>query len=1178
MIIKNPPRRLWARTLLLLACAMVAALPAMPAAGDGFRVPLLTTPPTIDGRIDPAEWRDAAGFDGFVTQGTLQRRRVRAWVGADEKTIYVAIQSQLPDAGPLAAAVKSDSLKAVYDDAVEVFVDPTPDAPDHVDYQFLCNSLGKGGYGVHKSGNTAEEESWSGNWRSASRLADGWWHFECAIPVASMKMSGPGRKTTDGAWRINLCRDWKPDWAWSSLAPAAAYANSGDRFVFTRQGAPAVQHVHDGDPSLPPSRGRLTLRNPTGQPLELRASLDLVRNRMPEISRRQTFSLKPGQASFLDYAIDENDPTTVFELSLKVASADQRAIFYDRTVKWTRAKEPLRWITQRAAPVAPLDLLLAYYPSQNRLRLAADLNGLPRDARPSRVTATVRSASDKRPVKSVDFPLAGFRGGRQEQTVELPPLEGQYEIALRAEGQGVPPGELVKRFQRHKFPWENTPLGRSTKVYPPFTPIRMAGRTLQTVLRTHQLNDVGLLDQVACTSANTGVTKPLLAAPMRYVVKLDGSEVPVAAAPLKVITAKENEVQTEGRFQAGGLAASFRDTWDYDGTVKVDLSMESTGGRSLDALWLEIPFLAEAAPLIHANSDRIRAPVAQAVPAGEGPVWNASKVACDEFLKNFCPYVYLGSGVRGLAWFAENDKGWAWDPATPNLDVVRRGGQVVLRVHLVNRPLVVTSARRLSFGLLAVPVKPMLNVAGTREKGDRGDRREKGDSPHLCEAPFGPFRQMGTVPFFPAGYNGWRYRFLRDNYHLLGTDINWLALGDCGSVYPAGKDLLLWETIKQGSLGRLTAAQEQAAIDRGRAYFEPYGPEAVETFVRHARHNFESHRGAKMVFYYNRASCQLFDEFETFKDEWCLDDLRAVGEGKGRGEIKVVPSASYIDYNLYWYARSFELAGNEGVYWDNWFFAPSYNTGMTDAYRREDGSVAPAAGIWGLRELAKRTFVLMNERGMRPVTFPHITSFSPLPLLSFATMQYDWEWKYSEGDVQDRYRPEYLQLVSTGELAGAWPVLLGDQGPLGDDPWTQRTFSAVRIVHELDGQGGFGMTWMKSHQESHRRLGAPVLAMLDRPGLVVYKYWEDRPSPVTASSAEVPTIVYSVPGREALVAAVSYARTDLEVTLRADLAALGLPRDCSATDVETGAPLALRDGRLVFSLKRHDIKLVRLWK
>jgi hypothetical protein len=29
-----------------------------------------------------------------------------------------------------------------------------------------------------------------------------------------------------------------------------------------------------------------------------------------------------------------------------------------------------------------------------------------------------------------------------------------------------------------------------------------------------------------------------------------------------------------------------------------------------------------------------------------------------------------------------------------------------------------------------------------------GGMEEKGDSPHLCEAPSGPFRQMRTVPFF----------------------------------------------------------------------------------------------------------------------------------------------------------------------------------------------------------------------------------------------------------------------------------------------------------------------------------------------------------------------------------------------------------------------------------------------
>ena len=68
------------------------------------------------------------------------------------------------------------------------------------------------------------------------------------------------------------------------------------------------------------------------------------------------------------------------------------------------------------------------------------------------------------------------------------------------------------------------------------------------------------------------------------------------------------------------------------------------------------------------------------------------------------------------------------------------------------------------------------------------------------------------------------------------------------------------------------------------------------------------------------------------KDEWMLDDYRAVGKGNGRGEIKVVPSPSYIDFNLYWYVKSFEIGNNQGVYWDNFFVVPSFNTEMTDAY------------------------------------------------------------------------------------------------------------------------------------------------------------------------------------------------------------------------------------------------------
>jgi hypothetical protein len=572
--------------------------------------------------------------------------------------------------------------------------------------------------------------------------------------------------------------------------------------------------------------------------------------------------------------------------------------------------------------------------------------------------------------------------------------------------------------------------------------------------------------------------------------------------------------------------------------VRVDLTLESTDGRAIEELTLEIPFLGEAATLMHANSDRIRAPVAQKISDGDGVVWDARKVACDDYIKNFCPYVFLGGPVRGLCWFAENDKGWGWNPTTPNLEVVRKDGQVILRVHLVNQPTILAQPQTLSFGILAAPVKPMLNAPGQNP-------------------------------------NWWRYRYFRDKYQLLGTDINWLALGDCGSVYPASQDMFLWEMLKKGNLQQIGDADVDATVARGRKLFEPYGKDAIKTWEAHVGHNLRSHLGAKMVFYYNRATCQLFPECETFKDEWMLEDFRALGKGNSRGEIKIVPSPSYIDYNLYWYAKSFEIGNNRGVYWDNFFIVPSFNTEMSDAYRRADGTVVPAAGLWGLRELAKRTFILMNERKMLPIVFPHMTSFSPLPMLSFCTLQYEWEWKYSEGDVQDRFPRDYIQLVTTGEQAGVWPVPLDDHGPLATDPWTQRTFMAVRLIHELDGYGGWGSPWVQAHKDN-AALAQPILDMLDRESLQVYKYWEERPQPVKAKNPETVSIVYCVPSKAAVAAITSYAKKDEDATVSVDVQALGFTDGCIVTNAAGGAELPLRNGTISIPLKKHDLIVLRL--
>ena len=1087
---------------------MLLLLTAGAGAAADYRVPLMERGPSVDGSIEPAEWASSAAFDGFAMEGTLEPRRIRAHVGATASHLHFALKSQLPAAGEILSAVNVDTVKIVYDDSIEVWIDPTPGSEHGRIFQMLANAVGRQGYNLHVRGNVPAEPGWRGSWRVANGFRDGYWHCEVEVPIEGI---APGRTADQGAWGINLCRNWKQPWAFSSLG-GAAYPPEGVRFVFAREDVLSIAHEVRRDAFVGDLDMALTLRNPTAKPIAVRAGMSVKRDLMPELATSESLTLAPGEER--QVALREQDQATrKFDLAVSVASPDGTTTYYSRSYGWQR-REPFVWVTQtREAP--PIDVQFGYYPHLGKMRVLADVSNLPENVVLDRLTCEVRKRGRGQAIRSAVFDR--FVDGRQEMTFDLPPLQGEYEIAVRAHGKNVPPGELVKEFERTVYEWERAGLGTSKKVYPPFTPIRVQGTRVSTVLREHTMNDFGVWDQVVAAG------QPLLAAPMRLHAVADGSPVELRAKRLRFTKTEDNEAVAEASFEGSGLRGTARSTWDYDGMMRVDLELQPDPQHTLNALTLEIPLRDSQARLYHAMGDGIRNTLYEAVPAGDGVVWTSEKVAVNDFPPGFCSYIFVGTPARGLSWFAENDRGWSWDPKTPNVDLVRRGDTLTMRVHLVNRPVTIAEPRTITFGLLAAPAKPRLG--------------------------------------------NWRYAYNRENYTLLGTDINWFALGNCGAVYPAGKDLYLWEMLARGNRERLSPEQIEQVIEHGRPYFEPYGEDYLEHFVRHVRYNLQSRYGMKMILYYNRASYQAADEFQTFQDEWSLSDYRTVGKGNGVGEIKIVPSDSYIDHALYWYGRAFDVANSKGVYWDNWFFVGSYNRTMTGAYRREDGSTMPSNGLWGLRELSKRTFQYMNERGMPPITMAHMTSTNILPLLSFCTVQYDWEWKYSEGDVQYRFPRDYILLVSNGELAGTWPVLLHDHGKLAEDPWTQRTFAAVCIVHELTGWG-VPKVW--------EPLTGPIYDLLDRPGLEAYRYWDERPQPVTSGDPDLPTIVYSVKGKEAVFAVVSYAEADVEAEVRIDPAALGFERGYRVLNVETGEELPVRDDAARVTVRKHDIREFRI--
>ncbi len=1090
-----------------------------------FVVPLAAQPPTPDGRIQPGEWTGAA-FDGFAWQHRLERRRGRGFITATATDLYVACRTQLPAEGGLLAAVDKDIEKLVFDDSAEVWLDLTPGTADGATYQMITNPLGRRYFALHPRGSTQPDPGWRGDWTVACSQHDGWWDLECRVPLATL---APGRRATDGAFGLNLCRNWKQEWAFSSLG-GGGYKPDRDVVVrFVATGAPQVAHEQRRDPLAADVESALVVRSDS--PLRVKARQRLERDTMPEVTVEQTLDLAAGRPAEVVLRCAPAGSVKQHQLKLEVTSEDGQTVYYRRAVAWVAQPGEWAWKTARQVK-PPIDVQFAYYPYLDKLRLLADVSGLPPEAKLARVDVQLRRKG--RPGEVVKrLSLDHFdANGRQAIETPLPGLDGEYELVATAMGANVPAGEVVKPLVRTRYEWERNPAGRRAAVYAPFTALRWsaADQTVSAALRTHRLNGLGLWDQVTARSAHTGVERPLLAAPMRFRVTSAAGQATVTPATLGVTTTGDAQQQFTGGFSAGPLTARTACTMEVDGLQRVALTLQPTGGQTIHELTLEIPLRADQATLMHAMAEGIRNSIwSQAIPAGQGVVWDAGKLAVSEFPRNFGTYLFCGSPVRGLCWFAENDAGWSWDAAKPNLELVREGETVLMRVHLVNKPVVLTAPRTITFGLQAAPLKPRL-------------------------AP-------------------WRWRFWRDRYSILGTDINWLALGDCGSVYPAGKDLYLWDMIRRGNREKLTEADLQAVIAHGRKYWEPYGPQAVENFVRHARYNLTGRYGTKMVFYYNRASYQAADEFQTFEDEWSKNDYRSIGPGRGIGEIPIVPSESYTDHALWWYAKSFDLGGNQAVYWDNWFIQPSQNTVMTDAYRRADGAIMPAAGLWGLRELSRRTFNLMHERRMLPLTMPHMTSTNILPLHGFATVQYDLEWRYSEGDMQDRFTREYLLLCTTGELAGTWPVLLGDQGNKSEDAWIQRTYAAVSIVHELDPTA---RAWSKTWQSVWKPLMDPILALLDDPGLQVWRYWDERPQPATTGHPDLPTIVYAVPGKTAVVAVVSYARQDEEVTLKVDAKALGFGGAVTVKDAETSEALPVTDGAVRFRLKKHDIRELRL--
>ncbi|MBM4047962.1 MAG: DUF4838 domain-containing protein, partial [Planctomycetes bacterium] len=164
--------------------------------------PLLSVAPTIDGKLDDPAWKQAARTQPLVGM-TMEKVEVDtiAWVGRDDKMLYVAFECPEPHMDKIVATHnKPDSLDVCLDDDVEVFVDVGRTRQQY--YHFLINPNGTMADRAVGMGLDAHGIGWNSGAKVAVARAENGWTVELAIPMEAMKAAPkPGE-----VWGFNACR------------------------------------------------------------------------------------------------------------------------------------------------------------------------------------------------------------------------------------------------------------------------------------------------------------------------------------------------------------------------------------------------------------------------------------------------------------------------------------------------------------------------------------------------------------------------------------------------------------------------------------------------------------------------------------------------------------------------------------------------------------------------------------------------------------------------------------------------------------------------------------------------------------------------------------------------------------------------------------------------------------
>jgi len=936
-----------------------------------FNIPRSSHPPTIDGRINADEWREAVRVMGVVWTSSLsyRDRPVAFWVAWDEKHLYIAARSDiLPGHRLYRQKRERYTAGTVFDDAYEfgLFLHDRNRRPNQVSsfLKFILNSLGSGEYMRLYPSIGQNVFNWQPQMQIANSIyeANGrqWWDMEIALSLDDLQM--PCDNKAGDPIDILLAADLKnPEWQWLDIPSASGHLEhyGFPRAVLTAD-RPYVQveelsGLHDERLAL-----KSVLYNPSDRPVKVKALVRITHGKagkdgdrgLPEdpttvVNEEKELTLPPKGSVRLDLARDfpglaypkadgkQKAEISNYEYRVTLADDPSAPPVYSYTLDFAGMDKSYLKAVPRTAV---FDYEMGYNPVRGLLFLSADTLDAQLPAGVKAAAAECEITKDARSVRKVH--LVHYVHSRYEDLLELPQLDaGKYQVKLSlVDAAGKPLASrddisFEKKDEAKEFAdWWGNRLGDADKVLQPFEPLGvrrglLSPTRLTCARRSYSPDSLGLPRQI---EANGG---PVLSAPARIVVRVAGKDyvVPTGRDP-RLTSRKDWRVEFEGRpTRAAGVAFQSKGSMEQDGLVQLELTYAPERGNvAIEELRVEWPLddsLGLHMACVGQGGNYCARSIGR-VPPGDGAVWNTldgigltgSGMTVGTFTDNF----WLGTEQRGLLWAADSDRGWVPDNDVPAHSLLRQGRSVVLRNHIIGtpagrQPFVLNQPRTIRFTYNATPYRNLI----------RGWR----------------LNQVSAA----NGFSGGKYK------------VNWDTGQDFFSILsPPFPDVRRWPEYYA------FCRQEAERISRMGIY-------SVAARLGLYTNNQIALRG------YMNKTVQP-GVYEYFAGDWVPG-----------GEVL---SPTYRDYCMWLQNRLVREGGCTHFYYDI-----SFTGHLTRAlaagfgYRLPDGRIQPESDGSNLREWYKRVWALMQETGQYPGGVSgHATNSLALRALPFADSILDSEY------------------------------------------------------------------------------------------------------------------------------------------------------------------------------------------